>query len=172
MSSFQSVVRFDLGFGVVGEIRLGYPVRAQSGTINSVDPTQNVIGRVFTQDPTTGYWSAGNVSGNGVFPSILSLPKDYATSGSAAGTLAPTLTLPNNTVGELIASGFITVALLSSGNPSLGDDLHYQNADGQILAVPAGTAPATGHSLLQKNGVYMYPQPNANGICIAALTNA
>ena len=172
MSSFQSIVRFDLGFGVVGEIRLGYPVRAQSGTINSVDPTQNVIGRVFTQDPTTGYWSAGNVSGNGVFPSILSLPKDYATSGGASGTLSPTLTLPNGTAAEFIGAGFITVALLTTTTPSLGDDLHFQNADGQILAVAAGTAVGTGHSLLQKNGVYMYPQPNANGICIAALTNA
>ena len=128
-----------------------------------------MVGRVFTQNTTSGLWGAGNVGAGGVTPSILSQPKEYTTSGGAGGALTPTLTMLNEQEGVFLSKGMIVLQVLTTTTPSLGDDLHFQQADGQIIAVAPGTAVASGNQLLALGAVYMFPQPNANGLILANL---
>ena len=46
--SFQSSVAANIAFGVVGEIYLDGPMRAQPAKLDSADAANNVVGRAFT----------------------------------------------------------------------------------------------------------------------------
>lgn len=168
--SFQSTVRLAQTAGIVGEIIFDGPQRAESKILQSADPALNVIGRAFTQDPTlspdaSNFIAAG---GAGVFAGILVNPLVYATAGTAAGALQPTLVLPNETQVEVLKMGTIIVDLTTSAN--IGDDVHYVIATGELLAVAPGTAPAVGNAVVPNTQVTRQNIP-APGLAYIQLTN-
>lgn len=165
--TFQTTVRFDNAFGVVGELRYDGPKRSKPGLLNTTSAANNVIGRAFTlnSDGTVG------AGGTGTFWGILANPKVYAAQGtSAGGTLAPTLTLPNNVEGEFVTMGFLIIAP-TNASTTIGMDVHFVQADGTLLAVAAGTTPAAGNTKVPNATIDYVPQPNANGMAVVRLTN-
>lgn len=138
--TFQSSVSFDQGFGVVGEIFLDGPMRAQPLILDSTDPADNVIGRYFTIDATTGKAEAG---GTGAIGGILANPKAYSSNGTVAdGPLAPTLVLPNETVAEFLTMGEVIVSLAADAD--IGDLVLYDTTDGSLsVAAPVATFTAS-----------------------------
>lgn len=165
--TFQSTVRIDQTTGIVGEILFDGPQRAESKILNSVDAANNVIGRAFSQSATVdGEVAAG---GSEPFAGILANPLEYATSGTAAGgSLAPTITLPNWTQASLVTMGTMIVNMSTSA--AIGDDVHYVDATGVLLAVAPGTAPAVGNSLVPNCRVVRQAIA-APGLAIVQLTN-
>jgi hypothetical protein len=82
-----------------------------------------------------------------VFAGLLSTPKGYASRGTVAGgPLAPTFTIPNETTGRLFQMGSINVNLTTSGN--VGDDIHFSQTTGELVAVAPGASPAVGFSAI------------------------
>lgn len=134
--TFQSTVALDIGFGVPGEFFLDGPTRAQPGIIDSVgtSPT-NRVGRVYTQVPgVDGHCTVGGTIAEGApFFGILVNLKVYPLRGTAAaGTLAPSLDLPQYTEGEFATMGEIIVTL--NGSAQIGDVVDYVIADGSLVA--------------------------------------
>lgn len=166
--TFQSTVRFDNAFGVVGEIRYDGPKRAKPGLLNTTLPANNVIGRAFTLNGDGQTIGAG---GTGTFWGILANPKTYAAQGtSAGGTLAPTLTLANNVEAEFVDMGFVIIQPTNTGT-LIGMDVHFVQADGTLITVAAGTAPAAGNTKVPNATIDYVPQPNALGMAVVRLTN-
>lgn len=152
---FQSAVAAQIGFGVVGELAYEGPLRAQPGILDSADAANNVVGRAFSiKAGATGSWAAGSAGaadpkpiameagGNGPFGGILANPKVYALAGTVAGgTLAASLTLPNDTVAEFVTEGDIVVQFAATTNP--GDIVYYSQATGALVTTaPGAAAPA------------------------------
>jgi hypothetical protein len=166
--TFPATVTNDQAYGVVGDIVFDGPQRAESGILNSTLPANNVIGRAFGRK-TTSNLNEVEAGGTGVFAGILFNSKSYATSGTAAGgSLAPTLTLPNETQVELLKMGTVLVSLTNAA--AVGNDVHYVQADGTMLAVPAGTTPAVGNSAVPFCKVVRLDTSGA-GLTIIQLTN-
>lgn len=138
---FQSTVRFLQALGVVGEILLDGPYRAQPGTVDigASSAANIVVGRAFTQSLSTGYFQPGN--GGDVFGGILCAPKTYASAGDSTGTLAPTLTLVDGTQAEFCTMGYIVVSFGAAFN--IGDGVTYDNTTG-VLSPLAAKATFTG----------------------------
>jgi hypothetical protein len=139
---FQTTVATDIGFGVIGEIAFDGPTRALSARIDSSDPANNVVGRAFCFTAGTD----GNLVNAGgdptLFAGILANPKVYASVGTVSGgPLAATLAVPDNTQGEFLFMGEITVALAAAAN--VGDLVTFSTATGVIGSV-AQTASFTG----------------------------
>lgn len=138
---FQSTVSLEQGFGVVGEVFDNGPHRAQPFIIISDDAADNVFGRAFTIT-AEGKAEAGK-DGTQVFAGILINPKEHSSNGTVVGgPLAPTLTIPNNTVGSLLSEGSIVVTLPASAN--VGDAVYFTDATGVIVTTaPGASAPAS-----------------------------
>lgn len=171
--TFQSVVRYDWGFGIPGEIIKDGPKRARPGYILSADATQNIVGRVFTQNTPGAGIPAGSVGagGTGAFVGILANPKVYASFGTVVnGPLSPTMLLPNNVQAEFLQMGYV-VASMSNANVNIGDAVHYVEATGAMLSVAQGTAPAAGNALVPNAIIDELPQTIAAGLVILKLTN-
>lgn len=153
---FQSSVSPQIGIGVVGELFLEGPLVAQPARIESTAAADNVVGRAFTvvsgataswgsADPTNPAPLVAEAGGDGVFAGILANPKVYAGLGTVAGgSLAPTLTLPNGTMGELVTeTPGILVALPAAA--AVGDSVFYLTAGtigGLVTTAPGAVAPA------------------------------
>lgn len=167
--TFQSTVNIQLGFGVVGEILLAGPKRAEKLTMNS-SGTPNVIGYAFTKSNTTNVATVGGAITNGstVFAGILANPKEYATSGGSTGTLSPTLTLPDNTDGDFVTMGEMVVTLTTAAN--IGDVVIYATATGALAAVAPGAAAGSGNVIVPNCTVVRYPT-SAAGLVAIRLTN-
>lgn len=129
---FQAQVNSDMATGVVGELAFEGPLRAAPFILRSADAANNVIGRAFTVVP--GEEGVAQAGGTGVFAGILANPKVYASAGTAAdGTLAPSLVLRNEEIGELVDMGIIFVNL---GNTAVvGDLVQYDVTTGALSAV-------------------------------------
>jgi len=144
MSGPQSIVRYDQAFGIVGEADLTGPHRIEPGIILSPDATNNVIGRLFTQNQA-GVWRAGDPDTAGLRSAILVYPKEYALRGDGVEVLNPSMLLPNNANGQFLTMGFVTIALPAAID--IGSRLIYAQATGIIsglangASVPAGSAP-------------------------------
>jgi hypothetical protein len=136
--TFQSTVSLKQGFGVAGEFFDGSPHRAEPFILQSADPGYNVFGRAFTV-VSEGIAQAG---GTGVFAGFLVSPKSATSVGTVAGgTLAPTLTLPNNVLAEILNMGCIIVSLPDAA--AIGDLVIYDEVTGELATViPAGPVPA------------------------------
>lgn len=161
--SFQSTVALDQGFGVIGEILLDGPLRAQPGILKGT-AANIVIGRAFTRDPADGKFLPGGDAG--VFGGILAAPKTYALQGTGAGgSLAPTLTLLAGTIGEFVTMGYVVVAL--SNAAAVGDGVWYDDTTG---ALGAGTA-STGQTQIAGAQVVRYANTNP-GLAVISLTGA
>lgn len=141
--AFQSTVRAQQAFGVVGELHVDGPVRAQSYQIDPTATAANcVVGRVFTLDTATNMVKpGGTVSDTVVFAGVLAAPKEYATNGTAAGgSLAPTLLVLPGTVADFVSMGVINVSPTTACKA--GDKAYYTTATGEInTTVASGTAP-------------------------------
>lgn len=145
--AFQSTVRQFMTDGIVGDIALDGPVRSQPVLLQTSDATQNVIGRAVTHVAGTTNDGKAVAGGTGVFAGILTNSKQYALTGTTAGTLAPTLVLPNNTPVEAtyMATG-VWVLLTTSAN--IGDQVVFAQADGQLAAIAPGASPSAGQTLI------------------------
>lgn len=165
--SFQNTVRTLLAAGIVGELTFDGPFRGEPRILVSADAANNVVGRAFTQ--IAGSDTNVEAGGTGVFAGILANPKEYASYGTAAGgPLAPTIVLPNQTNAALVKMGTMIVALSTAGN--IGDDVHFVQATGVLLAVAPGTAPAVGNSVVPNCKVVRQQIPAA-GLAYIQLTN-
>lgn len=139
---FQSVVNVELGFGIPGTWFDDAPQRAQPSTLVSASATYNVVGAtaytVTTADPGDGSASLiAAAGGSGVFAGILMNPHVYATSGPTTGALNPTMTLPNQFMGELALTGTAIVTI--PGPANIGDLVAYDLTTGQLISYPAQT---------------------------------
>lgn len=154
--AFQSTVVGQIGFGVVGELAVEGPLVAQPARIVSGDAANNVVGRAFSvTSGATGSWTANGdavnpaplvaaAGGTNPFAGILANPKVYPGVGTVAGgTLAPTLALPNNSMGELILSHPGVIVTLPAAS-EVGDSVYYTNATGVLTTTaPGAAAPAS-----------------------------
>lgn len=175
--TFQSTVSNNIGFGVVGELFLDGPLRAQPARLDSADASYNVMGRAFTvkDDATASFDTSADpqpldvqAGGSGVFAGILANPKVYALYGtSAGGTLASTLTLPNNTMVELVqecAGIIITVPATCA----IGDWVWYNTTTG-ILQTTAPNASAPANTARVPNGRITRYESAAAGLAVMEL---
>lgn len=168
MSAFQSTINTTYAYGVIGEIINDGPTRASARIVNS-SGTANVIGYAYTRSNTTDICSVGGAITNGstVFGGILAMPKSYASYGTTSGTLQPTLTVPDNWVGEFVEMGTIVVALTTAAN--IGDLVTYNLTTGALGAVAPGSSAPGGSALVPNAVVRNYN--TAAGIAAIRLTN-
>lgn len=147
--SLQSSVNIYNALGVIGDLAFDGPIRAVPYNLNSDPAYPSVVGRAFTvisggnPEPSAGSPSAGEAraGGTGFFAGILVNPKAYVTSGGSSGALSPTLTLPDNAIGELLIMGEIFADLPAACNP--GDLVYYDNTTG-VLGTIAPSSSFTG----------------------------
>jgi len=151
---FQQTVRTDQTTGIVGDIVIDGPLRGQPGILASTSAANNVVGRAFRHVANSDLNVSADQS-TGIFAGILANSKRYATSGTTSGgTLAPTLTLPNNTEVELVTMTSGILVLLSTV-ATIGQNVFYATATG-ILAAGTGTTLAdhvliSGASIVRNN---------------------
>lgn len=140
--SFQSTVNTTQATGVVGDILIDGPMRAQPGILASTSAANNVIGRAFRH--VSGSDLNVTADGTGAFAGILGNTKVYAHGGTTSGgTLDETLVLPNNTNVELVTKTSGIVVDLST-DAAIGENVFYNDTTG-ILAADAGTS-LSGHT--------------------------
>jgi len=122
----QSTVLTTQGFGVVGEIYSDAPHKALPYILNS---TTNTIGNAFTISAE----GIAVMGGTGAFAGILANPKAYALQGTTAGSLTPTLNLPQYTQGECMTAGEMIVT--SATAAAVGDLVVYDTTSGALSTV-------------------------------------
>lgn len=134
---FQQQVNIQQGFGVPGELATDSPHRAKTYILNSADAAYNIVGATaFTLDVEGKARAGGAISEGHPFVGILANPKVYANNGTAlGGSLAPTLTLRNGEVGELVSMGQLVVTLPAAAE--IGDLVAYDNTTGALSTVTA-----------------------------------
>lgn len=139
--AFQSTIRQFQAHGVVGEVIYSGPVRARGVIINTTTAANNVIGRALTYSSTNTNTDGVRVEagGTGKFAGILTHSKQYASLGTAAnGALAPTMTVPNNSIVEAtyFATGILVELLTVTSGKSIqiGDKVYYKTATGELGA--------------------------------------
>lgn len=166
--AFQTSLNQTYAFGVIGELDNTGPTRVSSRIMNS-SGTPNVVGYAFTRSNTTDICTVGGAITNGstVFGGILVMPKAYASYGTSAGTLVPTLTLPDNAQGEFLEMGAIVVALTTACN--IGDLVTYNLTTGALGSVAPGSSAPGGSALVPNAVVRSYN--TAPGIAAIRLTN-
>lgn len=133
--SFQSTVSLIQGFGVIGELYDNSPYRSQVFNIVSDDATYNVFGRAFTiVDEATV-----KAGGTGIFAGIMACPKQNALLGTqAGGSLAPSLTLPNNAQADFVTMGRMIVSLPAAA--AIGDLVVFNTTTGALATIsPSGS---------------------------------
>lgn len=142
---FQSTVNYNYALGVIGTLAFSDGgERSAPYNLNS-SGTPNIIGNAFTvtsganPDPTGGAPNAGTaqVGGTGVFAGILGGTHEYASYGTTGGPLNPTITLADNTIGELFTRCFMNVNL--PGPASVGDLITYDPLTGNLNSITPTT---------------------------------
>lgn len=141
--AFQSTINVELGFGVPGALYDDGPVRAGAFKLSSESEAYNVVGATAftleTANPGTGAASAvASAGGTAQFVGILMNPKVYATAGVSGDALSPTMTLPNETIAELLTMGTIIVTIPGPASP--GDLVCYDLTTGKLGTYPKTTA--------------------------------
>ena len=162
----QSQVYINQSAGVIGELFDKSPNRAQPFILRSVDAANNVFGRAFTV--VLGEDGVAQAGGTGAFAGFLINPKAHASFGTAAGgPLAPTLTLANETVADILNMGSLFVALPAPA--AIGDLVVYNTTTGVLATVvPAGPIPvgfAFAHAKVDRYNV------TAAGIAVITVTD-
>ena len=163
---FQQNVRINQTTGIVGDIVFDGPLRGQTGILASTSAANNVIGRGFRHVAN----SDSNVTADaaGIFAGIAANSKVYASSGTAAaGTLAPTLTLPNNASVELVTMTSGILVELST-IATIGQNVFYANASG-ILAAASGETLAN-HTIIPNAAIVRNNISGAARLAIVELT--
>ena len=149
--AFQTSVNSNIAAGVPGELfhrDNGAPVRVMPYAINSGGtPANNVIGATWYTVLSAPVLEGGTTytgevapyaqpGGTGPQAGFLVDPKIYATLGTAAGALNPTMTLPDQTIAALATSGVFWATLPNAAN--IGDLVTYNIATGAIGSVSYG----------------------------------
>lgn len=159
--AFQSAVAADIGFGLVGTPFLAGPYRAEPGTIVHATAANIVIGRWFTQ-AADGTWRPG---GAGAVQGLFVNPQAMASLGtSGGGSLAPTLVVPTNTIGEFAYMGQFVVSCTNA--VALGAAAWYDTTTGAI----GSGAPGAGQAAIP-NGRFIRQANAAAGLAVLELTN-
>ena len=168
--AFQSAVNVLLAFGVAGELYAEGPTRVEPMIVNSAGAA-NVVGYAYTKAVATGVASVGGTIANGsvAFAGILINPKRYASAGTLAnGTLAASVTVPDNANGDLLTMGEVVVAITGAAN--IGDQLCYNKTTGALTALVPGGTLVTGTALVP-NAVITRFATATDGLVVARLTN-
>lgn len=161
----QKTIRQFQTTGIVGDIVLSGPVRAQAGVLNTSTATYNVIGSAMTH--VSGKNGQFTVGGTGVFAGILANSKQYGLYGTSAGTLEPSTTIPNNTVVEGVT--FTSGILVSLTNQAaIGNQIEFSQTNGTLQANTTGTASA-GYTLIPNSRVVRFNTDGA-GLAVVELT--
>lgn len=131
----QTAVYFDQPLGIVGEIVVDGPVVARPYVLDSDDAGDNVFGRAFTIS-AQGMAKAG---GTGAFVGIMSGPKQHASYGTTAGPLAPTLTLANDVIAEMVilTAGILVAVPVAC---AIGDKVVFDTDTGELSTVTPVTS--------------------------------
>lgn len=124
----QQTISLQQGFGVPGELFNDGPVRSAPWELIST-PATNVVGARACTYVSAGVAAAG---GTGIFVGIIANPKVYANFNAS---LAPTLTLPDHTIAELITMGTLLATLTTASNP--GDFVVFDTTTGALSVVPS-----------------------------------
>lgn len=144
MVGFQSTVNIYSAAGVPGDQAFDGPTRVEAYNLYSAG-TPNVVGYAFTLSsggnpnqssgaPLAGTAAVGGAAGS-VFAGILVNSKEYALNGTTAGgPLAPTLTLPDYSIGSLATMGEYWVYV--DNIPSVGNLVTYNPATGALSSIP------------------------------------
>lgn len=173
MADFQNTVRINQTTGVIGEIILSGPSRAQPAILSSTAAANNVVGRAFRHVALSDTDVTADAAG--VFAGILVNPKVYATSGTSIGTLEPTLTLPNETEAEFLTMGMIivdvTLDATTNTRRQIGDEIYYQDTTGRLTSVQAGTAAGAGFTRVPTGVIIRNNVDGSPGLAIIQLTN-
>lgn len=143
--AFQSTVNIYNALGIPGDLAFDGPMRAAPYNLFS-SAVPNKVGYAFTvtaganPDTVGGSPLAGTakVGGTGVFAGILVNPKAYALLGSSSNALAPSLTLPDYAIGELLTMGMIYASL--PGPANVGDLVTYDPLTGALNSIAPTTA--------------------------------
>jgi hypothetical protein len=167
---FQYQVNIQTAPGIPGELYDEGPLRAEPLIVNSNGASPNTVGFAYTKDNQYNIASVGGVIAVGTpFAGILVNPKAYASFGSSAGTLAPTLDLPDNAQGEFLTMGTIFVRLTTAA--SIGDWVIYDTTTGALAAVSPGDAAPAGFALIPNAVVHRFTAPTGGGTAVIRLTN-
>lgn len=113
--------------------------------------------------------SSTTITGAGsqqVFGGILANPKTYASQGTSAGTLTPTLAIPDQRQGEFATMGYIVLASGTACN--IGDQVQYSAITGAISTVAPGASATSGSVLIPNAAVHRY-NTTAAGLIVARL---
>ena len=160
--AFQSSITSNIAAGVAGELYNGgngAPIRVMPYALNS-NGTPNIIGATWYtllsapvlaggstySGESCAYAQAGGI---GVTAGLLVDPKVHVTYGTTlGGPLAPSMTLPDQTIAGLATLGFFWATLPAAANA--GDPLIYDTTTGAIGSVSAGanfTAAISGNTM-------------------------
>lgn len=142
--AFQSTIFINQAAGVQGDKYSDAPSLAQSFTLRSAEAAYNIIGSTMCTVTSEGICQAGGAGTLG-FAGLLVNSKVYALNGSlAGGSLAPSMTLLNETQSELATEGQYYAFLPAAA--AIGDLVVYDLVTGALstiapgAALPAGTA--------------------------------
>jgi hypothetical protein len=118
-------------------------------------------------------FSSGAVTGSGGAPTayagILVNPKTYASIGTTAGTLTPTLNITDNSQGEFLTMGTIC-ANLASGSANIGDQVQYNVVTGALTAIAPTAAASATNAIIANATIYKYPDAGGGGLVAVRLT--
>lgn len=163
--AFQSAVNVTLGFGVIGELIVDGPQRAEPLILDS---TGGTIGNFFTKSNSTGVATQGGTIGAGiVLAGFLVNPKEFASFGGTS-PLDPTLTLAGNKQGVFLTMGTVVVSITGAAN--IGDLVQYNTTTGALSCVAPGAPATVGNALIPNCVVYRYPT-SATGLIAVRITN-
>jgi hypothetical protein len=165
--AFPATIRTTQASGFVGDLAVNGTPNAQTFTLNTTDPANNVVGRAFTHTATDGLVTAG---GEGVFAGILANRAEYASYGTTAGgPLAPSITLPNGAIGDLI-TGHPGFFVLISNGWSIGSKVSYDPDDGRLYAFAPDGTPVIGRIAIPGARMEYSGNGLGNSIGIMSLT--
>lgn len=144
MTQFQQAINVYNAAGVPGEIAFSGPQRVTPYNINS-SGVPNVFAYAYTltnganPDPAGASPVAGTaqVGGTGLFAGLLIGPKEQPSFGTTTGPLNPTLAIPDNSIGELMAMGSVWAYI--PGGASVGDLVTYDAATGALNTITPTT---------------------------------
>lgn len=144
VATFQSSVNIWSAAGVVGEQAFDGPMRAAPYNLFS-SGVPNLVGNAYTvssggnPEPSGNSALAGTatVGGTGAFAGILINPKDYASYGTTSGTLNPTITLPDYSIGQLATMGSFWAYL--PGPANIGDLVTFDPLTGNLNSITPTT---------------------------------
>jgi hypothetical protein len=167
---YQESIKIDQAFGVPGQIFTDGPHRAEVFTLISALAAYNKVGATAFTVSSQAIAAAGNVGGNRVFAGVLVNPQSYVLYGTqGGGPLSPSLTLPNNSRGELMTMGTFIAQLANTVTANIGDLVIFNNTTGALSSIAPGVPTPNGYS--NAIGIVDYfTSPNQPGIAVVTLT--